>query len=217
MDGKNAVFDVSDLPIKLRLITAKTLWSRVVKDLSWNLIVKAPEKSTWFAQMFNKEYKDGNTKVIDLMDKEIAIDKIEKPRFIYGHLLMPHYPYIYDSTGKEQFEYSYFNPNLPRKKDDSCYLQYLVYTNNKIKDLVNLIFEKGKKNSAVIIMSDHGNRHFESTDKSVSANNNFNAVFLPQKNYSLFYDSVSNVNQFRIIFNSLFDQHLPVLKDSVVF
>jgi hypothetical protein len=31
------------------------------------------------------------------------------------------------------------------------------------------------------------------------------------------YDSISGVNQFRVVFNKLFHQHLPLLKDSSTY
>jgi hypothetical protein len=46
---------------------------------------------------------------------------------------------------------------------------------------------------------------------------NLNAIYLPDKNYRLSYDSISNVNQFRVFFNTQFEQHLPLLKDSTIF
>ncbi|MGZ5133983.1 MAG: hypothetical protein ACXWCG_02480, partial [Flavitalea sp.] len=44
----------------------------------------------------------------------------------------------------------------------------------------------------------------------------FNAVFLPTHNYDNWYNGMSNVNQFRILFNSVFRQSIPLLKDSIV-
>jgi len=46
---------------------------------------------------------------------------------------------------------------------------------------------------------------------------NLNAVYFAGKDYHLFYDSVSGVNQFRIILNSLFNQSISLLKDATIF
>jgi hypothetical protein len=201
MGGKDAVFEISDLPIKMKLITAKTLWERVNTDLSWNIRLKFAAKHKWAAQILQNKYKKGNTEVLNLINKEILDNKISRPRFIYAHLFMPHYPYIYDSLGNEKYDHSYFNSNLSKPKNDSAYLQYLIYANKIVSNVVENIIKNGKANSAIVLMSDHGNRSFTPSNKSVSANNNFNAVFLPKK----------------ALFNTLFDQRLPMLKDSVVF
>jgi hypothetical protein len=45
---------------------------------------------------------------------------------------------------------------------------------------------------------------------------NLNAVYLPNHNYAGLYDSITNVNQFRAVFNNLFHVQLPLLKDSTI-
>jgi hypothetical protein len=46
---------------------------------------------------------------------------------------------------------------------------------------------------------------------------NLNATYLPEKNYSEFYDNISNVNQFRVLLHKEFEQPLSLLKDSTIF
>ena len=66
-------------------------------------------------------------------------------------------------------------------------------------------------------MGDHGLRYHDRLGYNpLSFVENQNAVYFPGKDYRLFYDSISGVNQFRVILNTLFGQNLPLLKDSVV-
>jgi hypothetical protein len=46
---------------------------------------------------------------------------------------------------------------------------------------------------------------------------NLNSVYIPDGNYTGFYDGMLNVNQFRVILNSQFGQKLPLLKDYTSF
>jgi hypothetical protein len=46
---------------------------------------------------------------------------------------------------------------------------------------------------------------------------NQNAVYYPDGDYSALYDSISGVNQFRVVLNKMFGQKLPLLRDSVIF
>jgi len=65
-------------------------------------------------------------------------------------------------------------------------------------------------------MGDHGFRY----DQSIPRHSRFkiqNAVYLPDQNYSQLYDSISAVNQFRVVANTLFKQNLPLLNDSTVY
>ena len=67
-------------------------------------------------------------------------------------------------------------------------------------------------------MSDHGFTKYDASaiDPSYNFNNMIN-VYLPDKNYSEFPDTISNVNLFRFILNKQFKQRLPLLKDSTIF
>ncbi len=66
-------------------------------------------------------------------------------------------------------------------------------------------------------MGDHGFRKAANDKDKTHYFENQNAVYFPVNDYHLVYDSVSTVNQFRIIFNTLFRQNFPILKDSTIF
>ena len=68
-----------------------------------------------------------------------------------------------------------------------------------------------------MLMSDHGFHEFSEEVDQKYHFMNLNAVYLPSKNYSGFYDGITPVNQFRVLFNGLFQQKLPMLKDSSIF
>jgi hypothetical protein len=214
-----SIFDIADqpskfklgvLPIQLRLITTKTLAGTMEKDLSWHLRVSVAPRMRWVADYFKKEFEEGNDFAMAQIVKEAKTT--EGPKFVYAHLMMPHAPYLFDSLGKEND--NVFSPDISQQQNDRDYLNYLVYTNNRIKELVQNIQASSKGKAVIVVMSDHGLREHEKNTKIVSENNNFNAVFIPGKKYGLFYDSISNINQFRVLFNTIFNQRMPLLKDS---
>jgi hypothetical protein len=215
IDDQPAAYNFQVLPIKMQLITSKTLPARMEKDLLWNIRMRIAYKFDWLTKKFQNQFKEGNKKIIGLTYE--AINKHStRPRFVYTHLLMPHLPCIYDSLGRDIF-INYYRAGLSGKQHDDFYLQYLVYTNQIVKGIISEILKKSDSKAVIVLMSDHGYRYFSSTDTTLSGSSNFNAVFIPSKNYSFFYDSISNVNQFRALFNTLFNQRQPMLKDSVVF
>lgn len=149
--------------------------------------------------------------------RNVARESPGKPKFIYTHFMMPHIPYLYDSTGREiRIDYSNLG-TMPEQQFDNAYLQYLVYASNMVSGLVKDIQEATKGNAVIMIMSDHGYRGMPGEKRPVPWMNNLNAVYIPGKDYRLFYDSVSNVNQFRILFNTLFKTGLPLLPDNMRF
>jgi Sulfatase len=207
-------FNTGLLPSELELITFKTLFNRMNKDLVWHLHQKAAPRFRWLAKHFQSNFKEGNQRLLALTEKSLK-SKSEKPRFIYTHLMMPHYPCLYDSAGKE-VKTNFYDPLITKKEIDEAYLQYLVYTNKVVSALVKNIQDKTDKKAVIIVMSDHGYRGLNVKMGNASSNNNFLSVYLPSGKYETFYSSISNVNFFRSVMNSLFNENFPRLKDSIV-
>jgi hypothetical protein len=211
IDQQPSQFNTGLLPFRLKLITSKTLYNRIEKDLGWQVRAYAAPKFDWLANVLQEDFRTGNKRLIDLT-KNLLDDQKHAPKFVYTHLMMPHAPYLYDSVGQKSAMNSYATGSAEKQSLDG-YLQYLVYTNSVVSELVGEIMQKTRGNSIVIVMSDHGLRVLPGGFN----NNNFTAVYLPSKSYDMLYDSLSNVNLFRIVFNTEFNQHLSLLKDSIAF
>lgn len=200
--GQPGRFTTDLMPKRLKLITAKTLWNRANSDLAW------------LGRLIQDDYKDGNQRLIDLT-AEASTAPAPQPRFIYTHLLMPHWPYLVDSTGKET-GISFHTEGLTAAQKENAYIQYLAYTNQQILQFTDAIINNTKGRAAIILMSDHGYR--ERRDKDCKAlNNNFLSVYLPGKDYRHFYNGMSNVNLFRSLFNTLFKKQIAALPDTCIF
>jgi hypothetical protein len=199
------------LPLKAKLITDRTLWGRMKRDILWNLFYGKFEIK-WLSENAEYIYDKNNKKLIDLLKNE-SETKRNAPKFVYAHYNMPHPPYYFDKNGNavEKVKLGH-----PYDNDKSLYLGYVGYTNTKIKELVNSILQHSKGEAVIMVMGDHGYRNDKTMPHHAFLQNQ-NAVYLPDKNYSLFYDSVTGVNQFRILMNTLFKQNIPLLKDSTVF
>lgn len=204
----------SFLPVKTKMIAEGTLFPRIYRDFEW-FFLNNKFLSNLLQQDYLFQHIGNNEFFISEILKESMI-KSGKPRFIYAHLYMPHEPFFYDENGirkDNETVVAEYKARSPR-----AYLQYVQYTNKRMKDLINTLLVNTKGNAAIIILGDHGFRsgtaggriplwHFQ----------NLNAVYFPNKDYSRLYDSISNVNEFRVVLNTLFDQQLPMLKDSIVY
>lgn len=162
------------------------------------------------------------------MHEKIENDKVEKlllenisdtfqnnkPKFVYTHFNMPHWPYYFDSIGNtispDKFTESY-------KSNKSAYLQYMKYCNKKLLYLIDNIKQKSARPPVIILLSDHGFRQIPSQAGKESYFINLNSVYLPSGDFSQFKDNMSNVNEFRAILNTFFNQNLPLLKDSTQY
>src|SRR4029078_2996702 len=140
------------LPVKTRLITSQTFLSRLEKELGFHLILRSKEemRKTVYA---NKEKNE------DLLRSVIptSAEKTKQPKFVLTHLMMPHYPYYYDKNGNELPFERLTEGNQVNKAD---YVGYLQYSNTKLLDLVDHIQRSSFSPPIIILMGDHGFRHF---------------------------------------------------------
>jgi hypothetical protein len=211
--GNPSRVEQSFLPLKTKLITDRTLFAYIRRDIGWMIYtgrfeIKWLTENTLFTQVAN------NNKFIDLVKKESSL-KEAKPRFVYMHLYMPHPPFFFDKNKKLKDESTVYRES--RELNLQPYLDYLPYTNSRIEELITSIQENTSGNAVIIFMGDHGFR-LRTTDKHPENYfQNQNAIFFPDKDYHLLRDDVTGVNQFRIIFNKLFKQDIPILGDSTIF
>lgn len=216
LDGQPGRFSTDLLPMRLRLITAKTLWNSVYRDLGWQLHIKVAPRLQWVAGMLRDDYKNGNQR---LLRHTLATAAGDSPgaRLVYTHVLMPHWPYLFDSTGRAT-GINFYSTNMPARQKDSAYIQYLAYTNGRILELIDGIRRHSKGEAVILLLSDHGYRDWRGADDTfANRNNNLASVYIPGSGYHFFYDSISNVNLLRAVFNTVLQQRLPLREDRVVF
>lgn len=201
--GSPAASSVPVLPTDIQLITDKIAWNRIIKRIMLG------EPQNWLNVSFisagiSREINDNHEKQ---MQSVLSVAGKTSPSFTYIHLLMPHKPFVFDSTGKTPDVYKEVSDNK-RSGTDKLYLQYLVYTNKRVSRFIDALYKATQGKAVIMVMSDHGYR-----DVSKFSYSSFNAVYLPSRDYHLWYDSMSNVNQFPILFNTLFGQKIPLKED----
>lgn len=208
--GNPAPMSETLLPLKTKLVTSNTLLSRMNRDFGW-IFFKGP-LGKWLDDPVQGALQI-NGALLQLLN-ERAAKKAGQPAFLYGHVYMPHGPFVFDRNGRLKDRKDIMN--LDTTKIPAAYLDYLVYTNTQIKKLVSSIQEHSGGKAVIVLMGDHGFRYHGNQYRHENFQN-LNAVYLPGGDYHLFYDSITCVNQFRVVFNSLFNQSIPLLKDSTIF
>lgn len=154
---------------------------------------------------------------LDLLPK-VAEDK--NTTFVFAHLIIPHEPYVFQSSG--QFLDFEEDKNKP---DKIKYLDQVKFLNSRLKIFVDKVLS-ANGNSVIIFQADEGpypeiydknknNFDWAQADKS-DINHKmsiFNTVYFPDKNYDSFIKASSPVNVFRIIFNKYFASEIQLLPD----
>lgn len=207
-EGQPARIRESFLAAKTRLITSQTFISRFNKEIRFNLVSRWKSKSN--LKILTYANKNNNENIYNLTWK-LAEQKTTTPKFVYTHLMMPHYPYYYDKNGKEQPFETLLEENQVNKE---AYIEYLQYANKKLIELVSHILQSSSKPPIIVLMGDHGFRHFKKPVDYKYYFLNLLSVYLPSKNYTRFQDSLTAVNLFRTLLNTELGQKLPYLKDS---
>jgi Sulfatase len=194
----------------------KTLPGRIFRDIFWNY------RRVNFDMIQNQQIKlieQRNTKKRGYLNKTKDLIKQScslsgKQKFVYGHFMIPHDPYVFDSSGN-------IKPALEtvvvkdKKKEIEAYFEQVLYANKIIQELVSHIKNNNKKNTVIIIEGDHGYKSF-SEDKLGYSFQNLNAFYFPDGNYENLYQSISPVNTFRAVLNKYYSAKLPYLKDSTI-
>ncbi|HEY6503004.1 MAG TPA: hypothetical protein VIZ28_03430 [Chitinophagaceae bacterium] len=198
------------LPVKTRLITSQTFLSRLNKEVRYHLVTWLKSKKEIRKNVYDT--KINNETLIPLTLKA-AEEKTIQPKFVLTHLLMPHYPYYFDKNGKEFPLEQLMEGNQHLQQN---YIEYLQYTNKKLLEITDHILENSSTPPVIILMGDHGFRHFDKPVDPKYFFYNLAAVHLPGKNYSSFTDSLTNVNLVRAVLNTTFNQQLHYLKDTTI-
>ncbi|MCK5026822.1 MAG: hypothetical protein KAS07_00230 [Candidatus Pacebacteria bacterium] len=139
------------------------------------------------------------------------MSKIQTPRFVVSHIVLPHEPYVFDQYGNSVKSKTTYEPDEMTMR----YREQLIYLNTHVEKIVDSLLEKSEIPPIIIIQSDHGATPAEITGEKYYKFYNFTAIHIPDSIEHTFYGSVTPVNIFRIIFNDLFETQFPILKDRV--
>lgn len=153
---------------------------------------------------------------------EEAID-MQGPKFVFGHILCPHPPFVFRADGGEVF-LDNVDPRLGKGSSlEELYAGQVAYVNSRLEKLVERIIEHSETPPVIVIQADHGSGFIhdfnlyldkppcdEFLRKQMCI---FSALRLPGKGQDKVYDSITPVNTFRVIFNRCFKVEIPLLED----
>jgi hypothetical protein len=152
-----------------------------------------PDSST-FAGRNYKQYREN----LFQLDSLETIPDIPGEKFIYAHLLVTHQPFTFRPSGELR---------LNDKDSFNAYVDQITYVNTRLTQIIDTILEKSSTPPVIILQSDHS---FSDGAKRAL---NFQAYYFPEEPGLTINDSFSNVNTFRLVFNTYFNEELPLLPD----
>ena len=199
------------------MINNQTFLSRINRDIGWKFkITNVFTNETRIPGSYKKVKRDHlfrNSFNADHLLSEMS-RRGDRPRFIYAHLILPHDPYYFDSSG------NFVSDTLLIQKkvnDENAYINQLKYCNKILEKMISASVLKTGRDRVVVIEGDHGHGYHDNPALSEIEFSNLNAYFFSDKNYQSLYPTISPVNTFRIILNKYFCKDLSLLKDSSFF
>jgi len=156
------------------------------------------------------------------LDRLDEIATTPGPKYVFGHLLLPHDPYVFNAdgsfTGREQ---------VAELGKPESYRRQLSYANSRMLALVDRILAESE-DAVIMLQGDEGpfparyradEWRFDwrdATDEELEEK--FGILFamrVPGADLEAegFHDAITPVNAFRIIFNARFGTDLPLLSD----
>ena len=142
--------------------------------------------------------------------------RIEGPRFVFAHILVPHPPWLFGPNG-EPIDAEL---QMTRWRHIQGYLDQLTFVNKKVKALVEKILSEAETLPIIILQGDHGPRpprtRREFSKRTLKERMGIlNAYYLPNNGNDLLYDSITPVNTFRLILNRYFGTSYDLLEDKI--
>lgn len=194
----------------LRLCESKSI---IPNNELMSLVVKVSFFEHFIYALSDQEDRE---RILCIFDEipEVSND-INEPVFVHAHLNIPHPPYLFGSNGEQIIYKPYHNDD---EIDEERYLGTLQYANKRILEIVDKIQSENQQ-AIIIISSDHGTDFgdfdWENPSKEMLKQrlSNLNALYFPNKGENMFYDGMSSVNTFRILFNTYFNSTYPILED----
>jgi hypothetical protein len=128
------------------------------------------------------------------------------PKFVFAHILIPHWPYVFLPDGSIRNDPTYSSKVLPPSLRDPAYVDSVQFINKQMSTILKRIIDDSPTPPVIVIMGDHGLSDDNRTQ-------NFAAIYLPKSEGSTLYHTITPVNYFRIVFNTTFNADLPLLPD----
>ncbi len=139
------------------------------------------------------------------MEELESIPSIPGPKFIFAHITVTHFPYVFRDTG--EFLPSGVNYN-------EAYIHTIKYANKRLLEIVDTILADSEIPPIIIIQGDHGSEETRDDYERITI---LNAYYLPGNGSDSLYPTITPVNTFRIILNEYFNQELELLPDVSYF
>ena len=139
------------------------------------------------------------------------VPDIAGPKFVFVHLIIPHSPFVFGPDGEKiDVPYDADAGNIYTKEDDKRgTIAAVSYINKMMLEILPQLIQASKTTPIIVLAGDHGTPWggYRNEVKILAA------LFTPGSQ-SPFYESITPMNIFRIVFDTYFNGNFGLLPDT---
>jgi hypothetical protein len=143
-----------------------------------------------------------------ILEQLPEISSLPQPTFTFVHLLTPHVPFVFAADGSIHEDSGYYGGRTSSPINEfyqkDGYIQQIQFINHEMTTIIKSILERSETLPILIIQGDHGY-----TDRLKI----LNAYYFPPEINMHLYPTITPVNSFRILFDSMFGTDYGLLSD----
>ena len=139
------------------------------------------------------------------------IPALPGPKFVFAHLVIPHQPFVFAANGDPLVIAERVNKGVTyytQRDYELGYRNQVIFISDQIARVVQDIIQKSTIPPVIIIQGHHGPSHFGKRERMGI----LNAYNFPDAEPA-FYDTITPVNSFRLLFNTYFGTSRELLED----
>lgn len=192
-------------PFELMLIrtTALLIWSDSVYRA-----LPGYTNTTFDNPNFN--FEDHINRQLYILDQLPRLASFSGPKFVFAHILIPHYPFVFKPNGDIVTDPQFFNHLAIQPSEANTrfegYTNEIQFVNNRMVDILQTLITKSNTPPIIVLMGDHG---LENENREL----NLNAYYLPDNGEQSLYPSITPVNSFRVIFDKYYGTNFGLVED----
>jgi len=133
------------------------------------------------------------------------------PKFVFVHLIIPHSPFVFGPDGEKiDIPYDADAGNIYTEEDyKRGYVAAVSYINRRMLEIIPQLIQTSKTPPVIVLAGDHGTPWGEYQNEVKIL-----AAFFTPGSQSPFYNSITPVNIFRIVFDTYFNGSFGLLPDT---
>ncbi len=166
------------------------------------------EVTKWVQRVSFPYYDRANNQLFQL-DILSNLVYMQGPKFVYVHMNIPHRPFIFQPDGSLQNDPGYYSNDggaINQEYENKGYIDQIEFLNNRLPPIIDQIITNSKNQPIIIIQGDHG---LDTKNRSLI----FNSFYPAERFKNHLYPSISSVNTFRVVLNSILNTSFSTLPD----